>query len=219
MDGYTTGLLIGLLANVGAELLLVFELGRSWRLLTRCQIVLKAARWAGCLAGCSALGGLGLSFEVVLLCGLFSVTAATDFETTILPPDWFVYGSVLASFIVGFMRGGWLGFSHVVLAQAACFAGVVLAVRFVGLCDSGDIKLGMQYGAVCGSLMSAMVGGFFFWLAACLVVAVVAVAYVMQARSLKAVARVASFQPPLGPLLWCGMLGSFVYFASRVGAV
>jgi hypothetical protein len=223
---WIAGFVIGILANLIAELFLALDLSRPvWRL-TGHQICLRSLRWVSCLLGCSVTGDLGISIPVMLLFGLFSVSAATDFETSVLPPDGFVYGAVLISMAVGWMLGGWSGLGHVAIAQAFCFSVIVLAVRYLGACDSGDIKLGMQYGAVCGSLFSVMVGGFYFWLIACLVIAVVAVTRVLWARSRRSESRrsesrlaargVLALQLPLGPLLWCGVLGSLAYKAGWI---
>ena len=208
---WIAGLIIGTLANLVAELFLALDMSRPFQGLHSKEIRLRCLRWISCLLGCGVISGLGLPISVVLLFGLFSVSAATDFETSVLPPDGFIYGAVLVSMAVGWIQSGWAGFWQVALAQAACFSVIVLAVRYLGACDSGDIKLGMQFGAMCGSLPGIVIGGLVFWLVACLTIAVAAVTFVVQARSLRVMTRVLALQLPLGPLLWWGVLGSLAY--------
>jgi len=208
---WIAGLIIGTLANLVAELFLALDMSKPFQGLHSKEIRLRCLRWISCLLGCGVISGLGLPISVVLLFGLFSVSAATDFETSVLPPDGFIYGAVLVSMVVGWIQSGWAGFWQVALAQAACFSVIVLAVRYLGACDSGDIKLGMQFGAMCGSLPGTVIGGLVFWLAACLAIAVAAVTFMVQARSLRVMTRVLALQLPLGPLLWWGVLGSLAY--------
>jgi len=144
----------GLLSNSLAEVLLKFELKKLFKLLDHMHQLMRLIRWLVCLIGFILLGLFRPSQFKLLLLGLFSVSAASDFETSFLPPNWYVYGSTAVGLAVGFMAG----LRDAVVAQALCFAMMVFAVLFANAADSGDIKLLIQYGATAGSLGAVGIG-------------------------------------------------------------
>lgn len=215
----------GLLANVFAELMLVYDLRRPFGSLTARGKWARAGRWAAALAG-SALVGLtrpeGANGAAVwgplAVFALFTVTAATDLETTYIPPDWFVYGATLAGVGVGWWAGGWEGLKDAIVAQAVCYSAMVIAVGLFRSAAGGDIKLAMQYGTVCGSLNAVAVAFIVEWMAR---VALVACTFVLATRRsmehdppaqamAKAGKAVAEMRVAHGPLAWLGVLAALL---------
>jgi Flp pilus assembly protein protease CpaA len=105
--------------------------------------------------GVSLLTG---SFGFCVVFAAFSVTAATDFEQRWLPPNSFMFASVIASIGLGYLASGFWGMRDVLVTQAICFALATLSVALFGHMDSGDIKVAMQFGAACGSLINLYMG-------------------------------------------------------------
>jgi hypothetical protein len=138
---------------------------------------------------------------------LFSVTAATDFETHRIPPDWFTYGAVILLSALGFVPGGLLGFRDVVVAQALCFVAMVLSVVLAHAASPGDIKVLMQYGASCGSLPAVVVGliaetALRLGIVTCLVMQVLR----MKDNRRGALSRGLHVRLPHAPVAWFGVL-------------
>lgn len=148
----------------------------------------------------------GASLSTLFLFTLFSISAATDFETSLLPPDWFLYGSVVIAMILAVLSGGWPALRDVAVAQAFCFAIVTLGVAFLNLCDSGDIKLAMQFGALCGSLSAVAAGALGIWFVAVSLVLVTIVHGSLRLPVRQAIQRAVRLRPPQGPLMWAGFL-------------
>jgi hypothetical protein len=153
---------------------------------------------------CLVIAGASLSTQ--FLFALFSISAATDFELSLLPPDWFLYGSVIVAMALATMAGGWPALRDVAVTQAFCFVVVTLGVAFLNLCDSGDIKLAMQFGALCGSLAAVATGALGIWVVAVFVVVVTAFHGAWRGPARLAVQRAIQQRPPQGPLMWAGFL-------------
>lgn len=204
-------LALGIVANGLAEVLLAFEMRLPFRLLDRSRRRLRVLRWAICIMGFGFLGIVNPSSVALIALALFSVTAATDFETHRIPPDWFTYGSVLVLCGLGFAVGGLSGFRDVVVAQAVCFAAMVLAVVLARAASPGDIKVLMQYGASCGSLPAVMVGFIVETvLRLGLVVCLVARALGVQGDRRGALARGLHIRLPHAPVAWFGVLAALM---------
>lgn len=151
---------LSIVANGIAELLLAVEMRLPFRTLDRRRQRWRVMRWIACAAGFVLVSFFNPSVIALIALALFSVTAATDFETHRIPPDWFTYGAVVVLSALGFVAGGLPGFRDVIVAQALCFVITVFAVVLARAASSGDIKVLMQYGASCGSLPAVMVGLF-----------------------------------------------------------
>lgn len=127
-----------------------------------------------------------------------TVTASTDLECRILPPAWFIDGSVVASVLLaGFVRGLDAGLDAAI-AQGLCFSvGVFIALWGYGRAaamDPGDIRTLMQMGAVAGSfagILCAVTG-----------IAIIGLAIVLIGLALRR--RVHTV--PLATLAWCGLV-------------
>ena len=203
------------LANLVAEVLLTFDLHQPIHALSRHARALRLVRWLLCTV---ALGWMGLNGGNAISGGdatqliafmLFSISAATDLETKTLPPDAFLYGATLAGIGLHYWANGWAGLRHAVIAQAVCFSIITLCVAFLNLCDSGDIKLAMQFGAACGSLFALGIAVIGLWLA-CMLVVIGALAVQLRRHPLRdAFRQAARIQPPMGPLLCAGLLLAF----------
>ena len=107
-------------------------------------------RWVAVFGGLLVLAFLHLPFMQLVFVGLFAVSAGTDFETTYLPPDWYVYGCTALNIGVAYLSGV-EAFRAVVVTQALCF-GLAVFLAYLGAWAGGDVKLLMQYGAAAGSL-------------------------------------------------------------------
>jgi hypothetical protein len=210
--------LLALFANAITEWILAVDLQQPLRALTQTQRALRIARWLLIWLGLiTAAHFIPSSSPLIKLLPLtlFSISAATDLETKFLPPDAFVYGGVLIGCAVAFLTDGPIGLCIAIAAQALCFALWTLGVAFFNLCDAGDIKLAMQFGAACGSLASVAIAGIVVWLAACGVV-LMGIAIGLRTRPLREAVRCAgTFRPPQGPLLWCGLLVALCWPAWR----
>ncbi len=197
--------LLALSGNVLADLFLSHALpeplpphpSRRW---------LRGLRWVCITAAVIGLALLHASLPTLIAFTLFSITAATDLESTYLPPDAFVLGSAALSLGLAFIQSGWPGLRDAVVAEAMCFVVLVFVVAFTGVCDSGDIKLGMQFGAAAGSLSQVFVGVIGMWL----VMVIVLVVYLVYSRSPKAIR---TFRLPQGPLAWVGLLLAVIWRA------
>lgn len=199
------GLSVG--ANGIAELLLVVEMRLPFRTLNRHGQRLRVMRWIACAVGFGLVSFFNPSVFALIALAFFSVTAATDFETHRIPPDWFTYGAVIVLSALAFVAGGLPGFRDVVVAQALCFVIMVLAVVLVRAASPGDIKVLMQYGASCGSLPAVMVGllaetGLRLGIVACLVTQ----ALRMQEDRRGALSRGLHVRLPHAPVAWIGVL-------------
>jgi hypothetical protein len=201
-----SGFALGLLANVFAELFLAFDLRRPWHLLDPACRRRRIARWVLCMLGHAGLVIAGASLSTLLLFALFSVSASTDFELSLLPPDAFLYGSVITAIFLAGLTGGWPALRDVAVAQAFCFAVVTLGVAFLNLCDSGDIKLAMQFGALCGSLGAVAAGALGIWIVAAATVVATILLAAWRGPVRLAVQRAIHQRPPQGPLMWAGYL-------------
>ena len=167
---------------------------------------IRVLRWCVCTGGLVALAVWGLSLHTLFVMTLFSVSAAIDFKTHLIPPDTYVFGCVLLNLLLVGVVDGLPPFRDAVVAQAFCFAIVTLGVAFFNLCESGDIKLAMQFGAACGSLPMVALSAAGIWLVA---LGLVLATFVFSLRRLpvRHALRIAmSLRPPQGPLMWCGLL-------------
>ena len=195
--------LLALSGNVLADLFLSLTLpeplpphpSRRW---------LRGLRWVSCTAALIGLVLLHASLPTLVVFTLFSITAATDLESTYLPPDAFMLGSTTLGLGLAFIQSGWPGLLDAVVAEAMCFAVLVFVVAFTGVCDSGDIKLGMQFGVAAGSLSQVFVGVMGMWLA----MVIVLVMYLAYSRSPKAIR---TRRIPQGPLAWIGLLLAVIW--------
>jgi prepilin signal peptidase PulO-like enzyme (type II secretory pathway) len=196
----------GLSANIAAELLLVIDLKHPLASLDPTHRRMRVVRWLACMAGSLLIGFINPSPAKLILFALFSVSAATDFETSLLPPDWFIYGATLAGLAAGFITGGLPGLRDTVVAQAVCFAFMVLAVLLANAADSGDIKLLMQYGAACGSLYGVGIGiaSEFAVRFGILVVAFLGLWFVRRSGT-AAFRDLSQLRTPHGPIAWIGL--------------
>jgi hypothetical protein len=202
---------VGIGSNGIAEALLAFEMRLPFRSLDRSQRRLRVLRWVICITGFGLLGFFNPSVVALIALASFSVTAATDFETRRIPPDWFTYGSVLVLCGLGFAVGGLSGFRDVVVAQALCFVAMVLAVVLARAASPGDIKVLMQYGASCGSLPVVMVGFIAETLLRLgLVACMVARALGVQEDRRGALARGLHMRLPHAPVAWFGVLAALM---------
>lgn len=213
----TLFVMLGLLSNVMTELFLACELKRPFTVLDHVHKRIRLIRWVICMAGFLLIGLFHLSPIKLPLLALFSVSAATDFETTYLPPDWFVYGSTAAGLLAGYVTGGIGGLRDVVVAQAVCFAMMVFAVLLANAADSGDVKLLMQYGATCGSLVAVGIGiTTEVVVRVGLLIAVFAATLVAKRNVSFAFSRAVGIRAPHGPIAWIGLLGMFMITAIGV---
>ncbi len=208
--------LLALFANAIAEWLLATNLDRPFHALNKSERIIRILRWLLCWFG------LFIAYHIIpsplhlLPLTLFSISAATDLETKFLPPDTFLYSSVLIGCGVAFLTNGPNGLCIAIATQAICFALWTLGVAFFNLCDAGDIKLSMQFGAACGSLASVGIAGFVVWLVACGVV-LMGIAIGLRTKSFREAVRCAGvLRPPQGPLLWCGLLVASLWQALGV---
>jgi hypothetical protein len=209
-------LAIGIGANGIAEVLLALEMQLPFHSLDRSRRRLRMLRWAICVLGFGLLGLVNPSVVALIALALFSVTAATDFETRRIPPDWFTYGSVVVLCGLGFAVGGLSGFRDVVVAQALCFAVMVLAVVLARAASPGDIKVLMQYGAACGSLPAVIVGLIAETLLRLgLVACLVAQALGVQGDRRGTLMRGLHIRLPHAPVAWFGVLAALM--ANGVG--
>ena len=183
------------------------------------ELCSRVLRWCACAGGLAALAVWGLPLHTLFVLALFSVSAAADYETHLIPPDAYVFGCVLLNVLLAGVVDGASALRETVVAQAFCFAIVTLGVALFGLCESGDIKLAMQFGAACGSLPMVMLSAAGIWLAA-VGLALVTFLFVLRFRSVRRALRIAtSFRPPQGPLMWCGLLISHAVVAFWRGGI
>ena len=199
-------LICAICTNLIAEVMLAHSLHQPWARLSATQRHVRQLRWVLCSTGCLVLGIQQISIGQQIVFGLFSVSAATDFETKLLPPDWYLYGSVIIGIAISGVVNGWAGVQQAILTQAFCFGVVTVGVAFFNLCDSGDIKLAMQFGCACGSLAHVLQAATVVWVIAGLVILVVAAAHVRRSGIRRSLRTAISLQPPQGPLLWYGLL-------------
>lgn len=203
------GISLGLLANGMAEIVLSFDLHQPWRQMDSVCRHRRVVRWVVCILGHALLVMAGASFSTLSLFALFSISAATDFESCLLPPDWMLFGSVISAMALAAITGGWPAFRDVAVAQAFCFAIVTLGVAFLNLCDSGDIKLAMQFGALCGSLSVVAASALGIWLVAIVSVLVSVLHGALHMPVKQSIQLALRRRPPQGPLMWCGFLLAF----------
>lgn len=199
------GIACVLCANVVAEVILATDLQQPFARLSLVRQRIRILRWVVCSIGCIALGLQQASMTHQLQFALFSISASTDFETKMLPPDWFIFGSVIFGITTYGLADGWFGVQRAILAQAFCFGMVTLGVAFFNVCDSGDIKLAMQFGAACGSLTHVLQAAAVVWLAAIVVIVAVTILNLRRTNIESVIRQATTLQPPQGPLLWCGL--------------
>jgi hypothetical protein len=198
---------LSIVTNGIAEWLLTVEMRLPFRTLDHRRQRLRAVRWMVCTAGFGLASFCSPSVIALIALALFSVTAATDFETHRIPPDWFTYGAVILLSALGFVPGGLLGFRDVVVAQALCFVAMVLSVVLAHAASPGDIKVLMQYGASCGSLPAVVVGliaetALRLGIVTCLVMQVLR----MKDNRRGALSRGLHVRLPHAPVAWFGVL-------------
>ena len=208
MNGLSLGIAVGLgmLANLLTEYFLSDDLQLPFFRLESAGQRFRIVRWGIVLVGMLGLGLAQISLSGLLIMALLTVTAATDLETKFLPPDRFVYGSTVFGVLSAWFTHGSMGLRDAVIAQGFCFAVVTLGVALFNVCDSGDIKLAMQFGAACGSLALIAQAAFWTWIAACLLFAFQLGRYRLQNSWRSAFKQAAQYRPPEGPLLWCGLM-------------
>lgn len=201
------GALIGLAANLAAEGFLSLEMKLPYSTLTGRQRVTRMIRWMVIAGGCAAVAALqgegGLWRAVVF--GLFSVTAATDLETTLIPPDWFTWGATVAGALAGLAEGGLPGLRQAIIAQAVCFAVMTLAVVLFAAAAPGDIKLAAQYGAAAGALGAVAIAFVAEWVIRALLVAGAFAVFSRRSGPRAALDRVIALRIPHGPFAWLGL--------------
>ena len=208
-------IVFGLVSNILAELLLSFELKQPFGLLDRVHQYIRLIRWLVCLAGFILVGLFHPSLFKLILLSLFSVSAVTDFETSFLPPDWFVYGSVVVGLAVGFIAGNISGLRDAVVAQSVCFAMMVFAVLVANTADSGDIKLLMQYGSTAGSLSAVGIGIAVEFVVRVGILIAISILFWIQTHDLHSAFTAASqARVPHGPIAWVGLVGMLIITAS-----
>ena len=83
---------------------------------------------------------------------------------------------------------------------------MVFVVAFSSACDSGDIKLAMQFGAAAGSLANVFIGVMGMWL----VMMCLLIAHMIQHRSITSISQV---RLPLGPIAWVGLVIALLWRA------
>jgi hypothetical protein len=209
--------MFGLWSNTISELLLSIDLKQPLGYLDPTHRRRRIVRWVVCVVGFLLVGLFHPSVPRLLLLEMFSVSASTDFETSFLPPDWFVYGSTLAGLAVGFFDGGVAGLRDAVVAQAVCFAMMVFAVLLANAADSGDIKLLMQYGAACGSLSAVGIGIAVEFVARVGILVVVFFWLYLRCRNTRlAFSTSAKTRMPHGPIAWIGLAGMLMITATCV---
>ncbi len=206
-------LVLALAVNIIAEWLLAVDTDHPWQRLTPKQRTLRILRWLMLSVGLLALAAMHVSVHHTLAFALFSVTAATDFETRLLPPDRYTYGCVIVGIALASVSGT-LGFRDAVVAEAICFAVVTLSVAFFDGIDSGDIKMAMQFGAACGSLSVVGISVLMMAVVAALIPASIFILRCLQRQPLRlAAAEVAHLSAPLAAIAWVGLLAAFVWMA------
>jgi hypothetical protein len=142
---------IGLAANLLAEAFIRQNLQAP--IVQHMSIARSRVRWAVVPAGLCLCAWSGLSTPGIVFVALFAVTAAVDFETSYLPPDWYLYGCTAANIAIAWFAGPDV-FRGVVVTQAICFA-LAVVLAYAGAWAGGDVKLMMQYGASAGALATA----------------------------------------------------------------
>ena len=187
-------------------MILANDLQQPYARLSPAHQRIRVLRWVLSSIGCLVLGLWQVSIQQQVLFAMFSISAATDLETKLLPPDWFLFGPIFICFATYGWVNGWPGLQRAILAQAFCFGAVTLGVAFFNVCDSGDIKLAMQFGAACGSLTHVLQAATVVWLAAIVVIVVATLLSLRRTNVKLAIREATTLQPPQGPLLWCGLL-------------
>ena len=167
---------------------------------------LRRLRWMCVATALPILAALHIPFSALIAVALLSITAATDLESSYLPPDAFTLGSTIICLMLSFVQSGWLGLRDAVVAQAICFAVMVFVVTFTSACDSGDIKLAMQFGAAAGSLTNVFVGVMAMWLTMMLLLVI----QFVRSRSVTSLSRL---RLPLGPIAWAGLVVALLWRA------
>lgn len=199
-------LICAVLANGVAEFILAFDLGLPYARLTPQSQRIRLFRWLASSMGCILLGAGRVPVGYQLLFALFSISAATDLETKMLPPDGFLFSAVIVGVIAHGLSNQGPSLQQAILAQAFCFAVVTLGVALFNVCDSGDIKLALQFGAASGSLQQLLFGTGVVWLVACAVILVATIIQLQKVELKAALRNATTLHPPQGPLLWCGLL-------------
>lgn len=212
MNGLSLAVAAGLalFANMLAEYFLSDDLEQPYTKLDPVHQRFRLLRWAGVLVGMLLLSAIRIHWSTLLVIALLTVSASTDFETKLLPPDHFVYGSTVLGVMSAWFTHEPIGLRDAVIAQAFCFAAVTLGVALFNLCDSGDIKLAMQFGAACASLPMVAFAAFGTWIVACVLFATQLVWNKRQNTWRGALSQAALYRPPQGPLLWCGLMFAVV---------
>ena len=104
------------------------------KITTRYSVVRSAlltiVRWVAIAVGLGLLYVLGVQLITLGFIALFAVSAGVDFESTYLPPDWFVYGCVVLNIVVAAMQGGEV-LRGVIVTQAICF-GLAVFLAYLG---------------------------------------------------------------------------------------
>lgn len=204
MPHLLVSLVFGLITNLIAEWFLQHDAP------ARPRNTIRVLRWLGVGAGSMLVATIIPLIDLIVFC-LFTISAATDFETKYLPPDSFTVGGVIAGISLTAWQRGVLGLRDVLVAQAVCFAVTVFAVALFNLCDSGDIKLAILFGVACGDLLRVVYGVIGTWIVAWLLVLYVIGLRSLQAHSIKTGLKYGlTLRPPLGPLLWFGLVGALI---------
>jgi hypothetical protein len=188
-------IVIGVIANVVADLVLATRYRNSFALNSSTQTIKRAVRWVAAIAGLCVTQTYGLAPEQIILVGLLTVTAATDFEHLRLPPSWFLYAATIAGVVIAYVAHGLIGLHHAILAQAIWFALMTLSVMLLRRTAGGDIKVVMQYGSACSSLPVSILG----MLIASSVMFPISLIYWLKFR--RSIPRT-----PLAPLTWLGAI-------------
>ena len=198
------GLLLGVGSNLLADYFLRTEAAKT-SVFT--HFGKRRLRWVVCILANALVGVMVTSPFFIVVFALFSVTAATDFETRLLPADVFIYGCVVASLFMGYLSRGVLGFRDVLVTQAICFGITTLSVAIFGFMDSGDIKMAMQFGAACGSLFNLYLGLLAMFVVGLAMLGVVLLITMRRVdRHTGAIKHASQFHVPVATWAWLGLV-------------
>lgn len=151
-------LLLGLAADVAADVILRVRYRTSFRLDTPRKRALRVGRWGLVLGGMLILAASHVPPRFALPIALLSVSGATDAEHFRLPPSAYLYASVVISLVIAYGADGLPALIDALIAEAVMYATAIFAVVVLGATAGGDIKVAMQYGASSAGLAAAFNG-------------------------------------------------------------
>ncbi len=205
---------LALLANSAIELLLIYDARKPFAQLSRAETLLRAARWLVVIAAL-LIPEFALATRVGL--ALFAVSAGQDLESRRVPPDAYLYAATAICVVLAGLTDGPTGALTAFAAQAICYGLCVLAVRYTGIFAGGDIKLAMQFGALCGTFSVLGNAAYLAGIAMAAAVLLTALLQLAQRRTLRtALQRAQTLRLPLGPFLWLGAFGALLLAARQI---